>query len=74
MEIGLMNAEAILREEIKSLEREFGAKAKLRLCRNLTAVVRWVRESGHGNVTLSAVDHLLGPKIRTETIITATED
>ena len=71
VEKDLMNPETNLKNEITLLERECGLKAKLMAYRNLVAVVRWVRESGHGSITLNAVDHFLGDKIRTETVITA---
>ena len=71
VEKDLMSPETNLKNEIALLEQEWGLKAKLRAYQNLASVVRWVRESGHGSITLNAVGHLLGEKIRTETVITA---
>jgi hypothetical protein len=65
-----MTAEDIFQGQLAELEKRFGPKTKLRTYQVLTEVVRWLDESGHGNITLSAVDHLLGQKIRAETIIT----
>lgn len=65
-----MITERRFQNQIAELEKRFGSKAKIRTYQVLTEVVRWLRVSGHGNLTLSAMDHLLGQKIRTETIIT----
>ena len=65
-----MTVEDTFKRQIAELERRCGPKTKLRTYQVLTEVVRWLHESGHGNITLSAVDHLLGQKIRAETIIT----
>jgi len=66
----VMTDEDTFQKQIAELEERFGPKTKLRTYQVLTEVVRWLHESGHGNITLSAVDHLLGQKIRAETIIT----
>jgi len=65
-----MTAESRFQNQIAELEKQFGSKAKIRTYQVLTEVVRWLRISGHGNLTLSAVEHLLGQKICTKTIIT----
>jgi hypothetical protein len=65
-----MTAEDIFQGKLTELEKRYGPKTKLRTYQVLTEVVKWLDESGHGNITLSAVDHLLGQKIRAETIIT----
>jgi len=62
--------EDIFQRQIAELEKRFGPRTKVRTYQVLTEVVKWLHESGHGNITLSAVDHLLGQKIRAETIIT----
>jgi hypothetical protein len=64
-----MTSREIFEFEVSALEQEIGSSAKMRTYRVLAEVVRWLRQSGHGNVTLSAVNNLLGEKIRTETII-----
>jgi hypothetical protein len=64
-----MTSREIFEFEIAALEQEIGKSAESRTYRVLAEVVRWLRQSGHGNVTLSAVNNLLGTKIRTETII-----
>jgi hypothetical protein len=69
-----MTNEKRLKNEITKLKQECGPKAQTRTCQVLAEVVKWLRENGHGNVTLSAVNHLLGEKIKTETVITAAKD
>ena len=64
-----MNPRAVFESEIAALQHHAGTTAELRTYQVLAEVVRWLRQSGHGNVTLSAVNSLLGTKIRTETII-----
>lgn len=64
-----MTSREIFEFEVSALEQEVGVSAKVRTYRVLAEVVRWLRQCGHGNVTLSAVNNLFGEKIRTETII-----
>ncbi|OHB54308.1 MAG: hypothetical protein A2173_11265 [Planctomycetes bacterium RBG_13_44_8b] len=66
----MLTIEDVFQRQIDELEKRFGIKTKERTYQVLTEVVRWLDESGHGNITLSAVDHLLGQKLRAETIIT----
>ena len=61
----------LLAEEIELIGQQYGAKVKSRTCQVLKQVIKWVRVSGHGNVTLSAVDHNFSEKIKTETYIKA---
>jgi len=65
-----MTVEHIFQSQIAELEKRFGPRTKERTYQVLTEVIKWLHEEGHGNITLSAVDHLLGQKIRAETIIT----
>ena len=65
-----MNCEDKLKTEISRLGEQCGPKAERRVCQILTEVVKWVREAGHGSITLHAVDHFLGEKIKTETVVT----
>ena len=65
-----MTIENTFQRQIAELEKRFGRRTKVRTYQVMTEVVRWLRESGHGNITLSAVDHIPGQKIRAETIIT----
>jgi len=64
-----INPEASLRNELALLEQKCGQKAKSVACQNLAVVARWVRESGHGSITLNAIDHIFSEKIKTETYI-----
>ena len=66
-----MKIEDTFQRQIVELERRFGLETKLRTYRVLTEVVRWLRESGHGDITLRAADHLLEQEIRAETTITS---
>ena len=59
-----------LLKEVDLIGQQYGEKAQARTCEVLKEVAIWTRINGHGNITLSAVNHLLGNKIRTETIIT----
>ena len=73
-EIREMTAKEMFECEVSALEEQAGSKAKTRTYQVLSEVVRWLRQSGHGNVTLSAVNNYLGAKIRTETIISVDSD
>jgi hypothetical protein len=64
-----MTPREVFEFEVSALEQEVGTAAKLRAYQVLAEVVRWLRKSGHGNITLSAVNNLFGEKIRTETIV-----
>jgi len=66
-----MEHSKILLEEIEHLGQKHGLKAQIRTCQVLTEIVRWAKESGHGNITLSAIDHIFSEKIKTETYIKA---
>jgi len=67
----VMTVEDTFQRQIAELEERFGPKTKLRTYQVLTEVVRWLHESGDGNITLSAENHLLGQEICAETTITA---
>lgn len=64
-----MTSREIFESEVSALEQEVGPNSKVRTYQVLAEAVRWLRQCGHGNVTLSAVNNLFGEKIRTETII-----
>ena len=66
-----MKIEDTFQGQIEELERRFGLKTKLRTYQVLTEVGRWLRESGDGDITLGAADHLLEQEIRAETTITS---
>ena len=59
-----------LDRELQLLAREQGDDAAASACAVLAAVIRWLREEGHGNVALSAVGHRFSQKFRTETVVT----
>jgi hypothetical protein len=64
-----MTSREVFEFELSALEQKVGSNAKVRAYQVLAETVRWLRQCGHGNVTLSAVNNLFGEKIRTETII-----
>jgi len=64
-----MTSREVFEFEVSALEQKVGSNAKVRTYQVLAEAVRWLRQCGHGNVTLSAVNNLFGEKIRTETII-----
>jgi len=69
-----MTSREIFESEVSALEQEVGMNAKMRTYQVFAEVVRWLRQNGHGNVTLSAVNNLLGEKIRTETIVSVAQN
>ena len=60
-------------EEMKLLRRDAGRDSVDRAYRVLALVLRWLRCHGHGNLQLSAVNHMLGTKIRGDTVFTYEE-
>lgn len=66
-----MEHSKVLLKEIELLGHKHGIQAQIRTYQVLTEIVRWARESGHGNITLSAIDHIFSEKIKTETYIRA---
>ena len=66
-----MTVEDTFQSQIDELEKRFGPKTKERTYQVLSEVVKWLYETGDGNVTLSAENHLIRQEIRTETTITA---
>ena len=59
-------------EELQALQRAYGAQAAIRNSEVLSELLRWLRQSsGHGDVKLSAVKHVLGSKFRVDCVITA---
>lgn len=57
-------ARAELDSEFAAYEREVGEPAAEKLYRSLAAVVRWLREHGHGRCVLSAFGRILGDKLK----------
>lgn len=66
-----MTVEDTFKRQIAELEKRCGPETKLCTYQVLSEVVKWLYESGDGNITLSAENHLLGQGIRAETTITA---
>jgi hypothetical protein len=64
-----MRNEDYLTTELETLRRLFGTEREESARRALAVVVRWVRETGHGDVKLSAIDHKLSPKVRFDTVV-----
>jgi hypothetical protein len=60
-----------LADELERLGRERGRAAESAARLVMAEVVRWLRSEGHGEVRLSAVDHVLSLKFRVDTVIKA---
>lgn len=65
-----MKAQEDFEEEMRLLERKVGQDAIDRTYCVLTLLLRWLRCHGHGDVTLSAINHMFGAKIRGDTVFT----
>ena len=65
-----MTDEDIFQRQIVELEKKCGPETKLRTYEVLSEVVKWLYESGDGDITLSAENHLLAQEIRAENTIT----
>ena len=61
-------------DEISSYAHEFGEDAACRALRILCKVVYWGRKFGHGNLVLSAVNHVFGLKIRADTVFSVKDN
>ena len=66
---GEMHARELLIIELGRLAGEFGPTAEVRALIVLAEVIRWLRQHGHGDITLSAQNHLFGKKFRSNTVI-----
>jgi len=66
-----MTVKDTFQRQIAELEKRCGPKTMLRTYQVLSELVKWLYESGDGNITLSAENHLLGQEICAETTITA---
>lgn len=55
-------------QEMRALQDAVGATAARRAYYVFASVVRWLRCYGHGDVRLSAIDHLFALKIRCDTV------
>jgi hypothetical protein len=58
-----------LTTELEALRRQCGVAQEQETCRVLTAIVRWLREHGHGNVRLAAIDHRFSPKVHFDSVV-----
>ena len=74
MSVTRRKKKSTLEAELEALRKECGEKAEIRACLVLVEVVRWVRQAGHGKLTLSALDHLVGYKVRVDSVITVEKD
>lgn len=55
--------------EFEAYRKGFGQEEAAQMLSVLGEVVSWLRREGHGQVTLSAIDHRFGHKIEARTII-----
>ncbi len=60
----------IFEKEMRLLRRDAGIAAVERAWRVMALGLRWLRCHGHGNLQFSAVNHMLGQKIRGDTVFT----
>jgi hypothetical protein len=54
--------------ELDRIRREHGPEIEARASSVLAGVAEWVRTEGHGEVTVSAVSHMLASKFRVNTV------
>lgn len=57
-------------KEIKMLESNHGIETVGQTYLVLSEVLKWLNHFGHGEITLSAIEHRLGKKFRTNTVHT----
>lgn len=55
--------------QLDVLARDVGIEAEAQSCLVLAAVVEWLISVGHGDVKLSAFQHMLGAKFRTDSVV-----
>jgi hypothetical protein len=55
-------------QEYEALKKKVGEANAVKTLQILSEVIYWLRTFGHGNVTLSAIDHQFSPKFRGDTI------
>jgi len=53
-----------LTRELEALGQQFGRDIEQRVRRVFTAIVRWLRRDGHGEVIASAIDHKFNSKVQ----------
>jgi hypothetical protein len=58
-----------LSNELDAFRRQFGSDKEHTVRRAFATIVHWLRQSGHGDVKLSAKDHGLSPKVRFDTVV-----
>jgi len=59
--------------EVAALKDEVGGKAVDRAYLVFAITIQWLRQWGHGNLILSAIDHVFGLKIRADTVFSVKE-
>ncbi len=62
-------AHDLLAKELSELRRQFGPEAEAKALKALALAVRWVRDYGHGSVTLNAIDHRFNSKLNINMLI-----
>jgi len=62
------------RTELAKLKDVAGLKATNRALNVFIQLLRWARMEGHGSVTISAINHTFGTKLKAETILIAGEE
>lgn len=67
---GEESAYRIFEREFDALKREKGPESATKALLVFSKALCWLRQWGHGNLILSAVDHRFGLKVRGDTIMT----
>ena len=65
----MQRAFKIFDQEIEALKEKTGEEAAARALLVFSEATHWLREWGHGDLTISAVNHIFGLKIRANTVI-----
>lgn len=64
----MLSPRAEFEEQMKLLNVEFGQRATEQAYLIFGKVIAWLRKHGHGDVRLSAIDHIFASKFRGDTV------
>ena len=63
-----MNPRTTFDQEMEALNKKAGPEAASRAYLVLSDVIRWLHDHGHGDIKLSAINHMLGSKFRVDSV------
>ena len=69
--VPLTDGKRLFHYQMSILRQENGMTSVEQAYRAFALVVQWLRVSGHGSVTLSAIDHRFSNKIKAESVLCA---